>query len=189
MHHSNLRSFRRGPDAEVTIQADFAAAILSGCRARGIHTAIETCGACGWPVLERLANLCDLMLYDLKLLDNQQHRRWTGASNRQILDNARRLARHPSGQVVGGQAGRNVQVRLPMIPGITDTVRNVTDIAGFMREAGLSRLVLLPFNSSAAAKYEWLGRRYEIREPAPSADHLDVLLATARASGLRVEIG
>ena len=173
---------------EVTMQADFAAAILRGCRARGIHTAIETCGACDWPVLERLADLCDLVLYDLKLLDDQLHRQWTGASNRQILDNARRSPR----RLDGGQAGRDVQVRLPLIPGITDTARNVADIASFMLAAGLPRLVLLPYNPSAAAKYEWLGRPVPAplrdAEP-PPAGHLDALLAVARAGGLHVEIG
>jgi len=165
---------------EVTMQADFAAAVLRGCRARGIHTAIETCGACDWPVLERLADLCDLILFDLKLLDDPLHRKWTGAPNRQILDNARRLA------------GRNIQVRLPLIPGITDTARNVADVAGFTLAAGLPRLVLLPYNPSAAAKYEWLGRPVPAplrdAEP-PQAGHLDALLAIARAGGLHVEIG
>lgn len=162
---------------EVTMQPDFAAAILHGCRGRGIHTAIETCGACDWPTLERLADLCDLILYDLKLFDDSAHRQWTGGSNRQILDNARRLA------------GRNVIVRLPLIPAITDTVQNVTDLARFMLAAGLNHLVLLPYNSSAQAKYEWLGRRYPIADPAPSAEHIDLLLATARAEGLRADFG
>jgi len=162
---------------EVTVQADFAAAILRGCREHGIHTAIETCGACDWPVLERLADLCDLVLYDLKLFDDSLHRQWTGVSNRQILDNARRLA------------GRSVVVRMPLIPGITDTAANVAAVAGFLREAGLPRLVLLPYNPSAAAKYEWLGRRYPIADQSPSAEHRDVLLATARSRGLHVEVG
>jgi pyruvate formate lyase activating enzyme len=162
---------------EVTMQADFAAAILRGCRERGIHTAIETCGACDWPVLERLADLCDLVLYDLKLLDDALHKRWTGASNRQVLGNARRLD------------GRSVVVRMPLVPGITDTAENVAAVAAFMREAGLPRLVLLPFNPSAAAKYEWLGRRFPIADHTTSAQHREVLLATARASGLNVELG
>ncbi len=96
---------------EVTMQPDFAEAVLRGCREAGIHTAIETCGACDWPTLERLADAADLVLYDLKLMDDAAHRRWTGASNRRILENARRLA------------GRNVQVRVPLIPGVTDTER------------------------------------------------------------------
>ena len=97
-------------------------------------------------MLERLADLSDLVLYDLKLIDDAEHRRWTGASNRQILDNARRLA------------GRNVQVRVPLIPGITDTDANLPGLFGFMQEAGLRRVALLPYNPSAGAKYQWLDR-------------------------------
>jgi pyruvate formate lyase activating enzyme len=56
---------------EVTMQADFAAAVLAGCQARGIHTAIETCGACPWERLEQLLAHTDLVLYDLKPLDEE----------------------------------------------------------------------------------------------------------------------
>jgi pyruvate formate lyase activating enzyme len=162
---------------EVTLQADFAAAVLSGCRERGIHTAIETCGACQWRVLERLAGLSDLVLYDLKIIDEQEHRRWTGRSNRRILGNARRLR------------GREVQVRLALIPGITDTPNNLRAVYDFLREAGLSRLALLPSNPSAGAKYEWLGRPFQIGPPAPAPQSLETALALARQIGLEAVAG
>ena len=162
---------------EVTMQAEFATAILQGCRAGGIHTAIETCGACEWSVLERLADLCDLVLYDLKLTDEEEHWRWTGASNALILANARRLA------------GRNVVVRLPLIPGITDTPANVGGIVDFMRQAGLRRLELLPANPAAAAKYEWLGRHCEVAQQPSLAACVEKLLAAAQARGLEARIG
>jgi len=124
---------------EVTGQPDFAAAVLEGCRSQGIHTAVETCGACDWPRLEKLLRHTDLVLYDLKLIDPDQHRKWTGAGNRQILENARRLA------------GRNVQIRVPLIPGITDTDQNLHGIFDFLREVGLRHVALLPYNPSAPA--------------------------------------
>lgn len=162
---------------EVTSQVDFAVSVLSQCREQGIHTAIETCGACTWDSLERIADQTDLILYDLKLIDPQAHRRWTGSDNERILDNARRLA------------GREVEIRLPLIPGATDTMRNVTEVAEFMHAAGLSRLRLLPYNPSAGAKYDWLGRRYEITGQSQSAEQLDSLWDAAQAIGLHVEIG
>jgi len=136
---------------EPTMQPDFAAAVLAGCRERGIHTAIETSGACEWETFERILGHTDLVLYDLKLIDDEAHRKWTGGSNRQTLANARRLA------------GRDMIVRLPLIPGITDTEDNVTAVCGFMKEAGLDCLELMPYNPSAAAKYEWLDAAYEIQ--------------------------
>jgi pyruvate formate lyase activating enzyme len=162
---------------EVAAQAEFAAAVLAGCREQGIHTAIETCGAASWDRLRRLVELSDLVLYDIKLVDEAVHRRWVGASNRQILDNARRLA------------GYNVQVRVPLIPGITDTAENLDAILGLMREAGLGSIALLPYNTSAGAKYEWLDRDYGIEAETQSQQALEGMVERARAAGLVAVIG
>jgi len=162
---------------EVTMQPAFAHAILAGCRDEGIHTAIETCGACSWPVLERLADAADLILYDIKLADEAAHRRWTGQSNRRILENAARLA------------GRNVQVRVPLIPGITDTEENLGAIVALMRAAGLRSVALLPYNEASAAKYEWLDRPYSLATERQTPAQLEAMLAMARREGLEAELG
>jgi pyruvate formate lyase activating enzyme len=162
---------------EVTLQADFAAAVLEGCKAAGIHTAIETCGACQWERLEILLEYTDLILYDLKLMDDILHRQWTGASNAQIMANARRLS------------GPNVQVRVPLIPGITDTQTNLRAVFAFMREAGLKDVALLPYNMSAAAKYEWLGLSYKLDRPAQTPEQLVACANLAREYGLKAAIG
>jgi pyruvate formate lyase activating enzyme len=161
---------------EVTCQLDFSKAVLAGCKARGIHTAIETNGACPWDDLQQLLPHCDLVLYDLKLMDDAEHRRWTGASNRQVLENAAKLG---SG---------NVQVRLPLIPGITDTEENLEAIFAFMPRVGLRRVALLPYNASAAAKYEWLDLPFEIEGEPQSQQRLNSILAMARAYGLEAEL-
>jgi len=161
---------------EVTMQTSFAAAVLRGCRASGIHTAIETCGACGWQVLAPLLEVTDLVLLDIKLMDEGQHRRWTGSPNQQILENARRLA------------GRQVQVRVPLIPGITDTEEDLSAILAFMREAGLPSLGLLPYNPAPAAKYEWLDLPFAIEGETQSAEQLARLLDMAERAGLQVAI-
>jgi pyruvate formate lyase activating enzyme len=157
---------------EVTLQSDFAAAVLAGCRAHGVHTAIETCGACRWPRLRKLLEHTDLVLYDLKLMDDRLHREWTGASNRQILSNARRLA------------GLNVEVRVPLIPDVTDTEENLAGIFAFMRDAGLIRVTLLPYNPASGAKYEWLCIAYGLKAEPQSAEQLDTLLRMAEDAGL-----
>lgn len=162
---------------EVTGQVDFSAAVLEGCRSLGIHTAIETCGACGWTPLEQLVVHTDLVLYDLKLMDEEEHRRWTGTSNRQILRNAERLAE------------RNVRVRVPLIPGITDTEDNLRGIFTFMRSVGLSAVELLPYNPSSGAKYEWLGLPYEIQGEPQRSDRLTRFVNMARQTGLEAVIG
>jgi pyruvate formate lyase activating enzyme len=161
---------------EVTGQPEFVAAILAECRAQGIHTAIETCGATGWSRLRRLVDLCDLVMYDLKLIDEEQHRRWTGASNRQILENARRLS------------ADKVQIRIPLIPGITDTEENVRGIYAYVGEAGLHRVALLPYNPSAGAKYEWLDRTYGLEGEPQDETYLRHLVALGQSIGLEVSV-
>lgn len=162
---------------EPTMQPDFAAAVLAGCQRRGLHTAVETCAACSRDGMERLAEHADLILLDLKLVDTDLHRRWTGASNAQIHANAAALA------------GRNVRVRVPLIPGVTDTPENLEAIFGFMRDHGLERADLLPYNPSAGAKYEWLGMDYPLDAEPQGEEQLAHILAMARTHGLRAEIG
>ena len=162
---------------EPAVQGDFAAAILAGCRERAIHTAVETCGHCDWPVLEPMAALAELILYDIKLIDDRQHRRWTGVSNRRILSNARRLA------------GRGVQVRVPLIPDVTDTDENLRGIFEFMKDAGLKSASLLPYNPSSGAKYEWLGLPYRIEGQTQGPDELARMLALARGQGIEAAVG
>lgn len=161
---------------EVTMQPEFAAEVLRLVQAQGVHTAIETTGACDWPKLEMLLEHTDLVLYDLKLIDDAEHRRWVGASNTQILSNARRLA------------GRKVRIRVPLIPRITDTDTNLRGIFGFMREAGLSDVDLLRYNPASAAKYEWLGLGYEIQGEPQSQEHLARLAAIATEFGLNAVV-
>lgn len=162
---------------EATLQPEFAAAVLEGCQAEGIHTVIETCGVCSWSTLERLLAHTDLVLYDLKLMDDAAHRRWVGASNQRILDNAARLA------------GYNVQVRVPLIPGITDREENLRAIYGFMRDVGLSSVALLSYNEAAGAKYEWLGLSYTLQGARQSSEALASMIEMARRMGIEATIG
>jgi pyruvate formate lyase activating enzyme len=126
--------------------------------------------------MEPLVELSDLVMIDLKLADDKEHRRWLGRSNEQILDNAARLS------------GRNVEVRVPLVPGVTDTPRNLEGIFSFMRRAGLDRVGLLPFNPSLGAKYEWLGRTCAVAGQRQSVDDLQGFLTMARKTGLRAHI-
>lgn len=163
---------------EVTGQADFAAAVLDACRREGIHTAVETCGACPWDRLEPLVRRSDLVLYDLKLMDDAAHRRWTGASNEPVLANARRLA----------ACDLDVEVRVALIPRITATRANLTALFAFVAEIGLKRVALLPYNPSSSAKYEWLQRPYEVKGRTQSARHLRELARLAERAGLEVRV-
>ena len=161
---------------EPTLQPEFADAVLAGCQEQGIHTALETCGACAWERLALLLPHTDLVLYDLKLMDDAEHRRWTGASNRLILENAARLA------------GAKVQVRIPLIPAITDTDENLRGLFAFMQSVGLPSAALLPYNPAAAAKYEWLDLAYPLSGEPQTPARLAVIREMAADFGVGAAI-
>jgi pyruvate formate lyase activating enzyme len=165
---------------EVAIQPAFAVGILRACREQGIHTAIETSGFGPWRAFASLAAVTDLFLFDLKMMDDAQHRKLTRVSNRRIHENLRRLA----------AMGANVIVRVPCIPGITDTDENIAATAAFARELGLPTIHLLPYNAAAGAKYQWIGRNYDHEQlTTQSAERMEELASICRAHGLDVRIG
>ena len=135
---------------EATSQPVFAQRFLASCHTQGIHTALETNGCAPWPVYQELAPLVDLFLFDLKHSDPDRHRQLTGSSNRLALDNLTRLAAQHAAIIV----------RVPCIPGMNDDPANICATAALVRQAGLTTIHLLPYNSAAGAKYQWLGRDY-----------------------------
>ncbi len=165
---------------EATAQPAFCRAVLAGCRARGIHTALETNGCAPWAVYQDLAGLVDLFLYDVKLVDDDRHRALTGASNRLALENLARLA----------GLGAEIVARVPCIPGLNDSPEDISAAAALVSRLGLKRIDLLPYNETAGAKYAWLGREYPLpglKTQAP--DQMEALAGLCRSSGLSAQIG
>lgn len=158
-------------------QSEFAAAILSGCRAAGLHTAVETNLSWPWDRIEALLPLIDLVLFDIKSLDPIRHREWTGASNERILENAARLAREPVPLVV----------RTPVIVGFNDRDEDIAAIARFI--APFPRLVeyeLLPYHPLGSSKWESLGKPYRCAGLGrPDAQRMRDLAALVREIGVR----
>jgi pyruvate formate lyase activating enzyme len=165
---------------EASSQPVFAREFLAGCRSLGIHTALETNGCAPWRVYAELLQVVNLFLYDIKHMDDASHRRLTGASNRQIKRNLRRLA----------EQGAEITVRIPCIPGLNDDPANIAATAAFVHEIGLKTIHLLPYNISAEAKYHWLGREYSLKDlPTQSSETMAQLAEICSAKGLTVQIG
>jgi pyruvate formate lyase activating enzyme len=165
---------------EPLMQPAFALALLEALRLERVHTAIETCGHARQDVLLRAAALADLVLFDLKLMDEDRHLAATGASNVRILENLSALAR----------ARRDVVVRLPLVPGVNDDWHNLAETAALVSAFGLSRVDLLPYHRAGIARYARLGRCYELDEVTPPDE--PVLASAAgvfRSAGLDVRIG
>lgn len=165
---------------EPLTQAAFVEALLIGCRERRIHTALDTCGFASPSVLRRVSEYVDLFLYDLKLMDSEQHQRYTCAKNDLILANLNMLA----------ESGKAVIVRVPVIPGINDTAENIEALSRFLLPLGLQDIDLLPYHRIGTGKYERLRMTYTLRQVVPpTAEHVDSIAARLTHDGFKVRIG
>lgn len=180
-------------------QPEFLAELLVKCRKEGIHTAVDTSGYATSEVMARVAPLADLFLYDLKILDECLHLKYTGVSNLQIKKNVVELVRQ----------GIKVEFRFPVIPGITDTPDNISQLREFLKtlyrlfiaedrsysdgckqKENRPTLHLLPYHSMAKEKY----RRFGLKNLLRGVDDLHPndlvsLEATLKDTGFRIKTG
>ncbi len=145
---------------EPLYQPAFTTALLRACKAEDLHTALDTSGFSPWKTLDDLRTYVDLFLYDIKLMDDNLHRQYTGVSNRLILDNLQRLAGF----------GHKLILRVPLIHGITDGEDNIRAIVELAQSLpNIQRVDLLPYHDAARLKYQRLGLEY----PLPPSTALD----------------
>lgn len=154
---------------EPLAQPAFALELLSLCKERGIHTAIETCGHYPFAALEQAIPYLDFVYYDIKHMNAEAHEECTAANNELILGNLQRLQAFDV----------DICVRVPVIPTLNDSVENMEAIASFVK--GLPRVKsveLLPYHKLGANKNEKLGLEYPIPEiPSPEAEDMQKLRA------------
>ncbi|MBQ8551461.1 MAG: glycyl-radical enzyme activating protein [Clostridia bacterium] len=150
---------------EPLCQAEFVLECLTWLRGK-TSRAIQTCGYVKNDIFTRVLTECDYVLYDLKLMDDQKHKHYTGVSNEMILQNYRTLA----------ASGINFITRIPLIPTVNDTAENLSATAQFMREVGADRIELLPYNKLAGGKYRMLGRDYvtDFDEAVTPQTHMEI---------------
>ena len=132
---------------EPLMQAEALKQLLELCTEKGYHTAIDTSGHAEPAALKQVMELADLWLIDLKVMDDVKHVEYTGVSNELSLKNLEMLS----------LAGKEIIIRFPLIPGITDGKENLEEIANLMKKLNLERIDILPYHSIAREKY----RRFE----------------------------
>ncbi len=166
---------------EPTAQAEFGVELLHACHCAGLGTAMETCGYTSFPVLAGMARHVDELLYDLKHMDREAHRRMTGVPNDLILGNLERLDAH----------GIAVVVRVPVIPGLNDSRENLMATAAFVAKLSSVRAIeLLPYHNYGSAKYRHCGREYALPDlTLPDRDRLQKLSAMLEAAGIPCRVG
>ncbi len=146
---------------EPLTHADFVAELFALCRREGIHTCAETCGCVSRSAFERVLELTDIFYFDLKLMDSELHRAYTGRGNESILENARFLA----------DSGANILFRQPLIPGVNSLEENVKATAAFIRSLGREDLALqlIPYHRMGTSKYAALDIPYSLEDMKPMA--------------------
>jgi pyruvate formate lyase activating enzyme len=139
---------------EPCAQPEWAAEFLAGCRERGIHTALDTCGQAAPEIFSRVLDAADLVLFDLKHSESARHRELTGAGLETIHENLREAARR-------ARAGQlKLWIRTPLVPGATAEAAVLNGIGNFLREefaGAVERWELCAFNPSCRTKYHRLG--------------------------------
>jgi len=166
---------------EPLMQPAFLASLLRACKKRGIHTSLDTSGHTSFRTIEGILDTVDLFIYDIKLLDEKSHKMYTGVSNRLILKNFERLIKLHD----------DVEVRVPLIPRITDTEENISSLLMFLSSLDKVRnVVLLPFHNSAKKKYEGLDRENRMGNTSTSpTEEIDRIKKRFSECGFEVRIG
>ncbi|KNZ40854.1 glycyl-radical enzyme activating protein [Acetobacterium bakii] len=149
---------------EALSQIDFTIELLKAAKKEHIHTCLDTTGFASWKTLERTLPYVDLYLYDLKHMDTNQHKKYTGIFNERILENARKLA----------NAGGKIQFRFPIIPGVNDSEENLHATGEFIGELGPSvqLLQLLPYHQLGLFKYDKLGKENKLKNLKSPSDEV-----------------
>jgi pyruvate formate lyase activating enzyme len=154
---------------EPAFQAEFVHALLREAKRRCINTAIQTCGQADWVSLEKICAYADTIFYDLKHMDPERHKAFTGVTNALILDNLLKVSHcFPNTPII---------IRTPIVPGFNDSVENIQATVQFL--AGIPSILeyrLLPYHRFGQPKYAQLDRDYPLKEiKRPTQDKMEQL--------------
>jgi len=165
---------------EPLVQIDFVEVLLKRLKEEGIATAIDTCGAVSFEVLERAAKYTDLFLYDIKLLDDQMHKEYIGVSNKIVIDNLIKLSKIHD----------NINLRMPVIEGINAEDSHIEETLRIIKDLNIEKINLLPYHDIAKHKYRKLGLNYdEDKMSKPSAEKMKAYKEMIEKAGYKVKIG
>ena len=150
---------------ECMLQIDFLCEILKKCKENGIHTAVDTAGNVKWECFEKILPFTDLFLYDIKSMDPEIHRRYTGVGNELILDNLKILL----------HKGKHIWIRVPIIPSVNDSADNILKLKEFLAQNGnVEKIELLPYHRMCENKYNALNEAVQVFD-VPEPKHMESL--------------
>ena len=162
-------------------QRDFLLDLLRACQEKEIHTTVDTCGFATWETVDSVREYVDLFLYDLKLMNDARHQKFTAVSNELILSNLRALA----------EPGENIVLRVPIIPEINDDDESLRQLGAFAATLpNVNQMSLLPYHPTAVDKYRLLHKVCGLQGIRPPSDRRMAEIAEILSEfGLQVKIG
>lgn len=167
---------------EPLMQPAFAVELLKACKGMGWHTAMETTAYANEDVIDKVIPYVDLVLLDIKSLNDAKHKEYTRVSNEKILKNAQRIV----------DLGVETIIRVPVIPEFNDDEQSIYDIARFAKGlGGVRELHLLPYHKLGVNKYGTLGRKYRMKEElkTPAEEIMEKYKKIVEDLGLKCVIG
>ena len=164
---------------EPLFQPDFSLKLLQAVKEKGLHTAVETSGFAQPDTLSAILPYTDLLLFDIKQLDDAKHKQYTGVGNGLILSNLRMAA----GKV-------RTWIRIPLIAGFNDSPAEIRDISRMARELGVEKVSLLPYHEGGVSKHAQVGKANgPFPGKSPADIHIADLVKLARETGVKATVG
>jgi pyruvate formate lyase activating enzyme len=167
---------------EPLMQPDFLQDLLIQCKNSGFSTTLDTTGYAPAKIFAPISDVVDLFLYDIKFIDDKLHLKYTGVSNKNILTNLNMIIKN----------NKDVILRFPIIPGITDQKKNIDEILQYilnLNHGGL-QIDLLPYHKIARHKYDKLSKQYLMGDTdLPTEDHMLAIKTKIESVGLIATIG
>jgi len=165
---------------EVFLQDNFLISLLVECRKNDIHTCIDTTGHTDAEIIHKAIPYTNLFLYDLKLMNDGEHRKYCGVSNRKILENFTLIY----------ESGAEIRARLPIVPSVTDTAENLEAAAEFISKHKGVELDILPYHKIGKDKYRRLGISYQMDGiEQPGDERMSELVKFFTEYGIKTSVG
>ncbi len=161
---------------EPLFQQDFVTEIFKGCKALGLHTALDTSGYLGKMTKAELLDVTDLVLLDIKSFDSETYRRVTGMNLKTTLDFAELLAARK----------KPMWIRCVIVPNLTDDLNVLENLADYLKSLGdVEKVEILPFHKMGEMKWKMLGYKYELSDtPPPSPELIEKIREIFRSRDL-----
>ena len=164
---------------EALLQAEFVSQLLEEGKTKGLHTVLDTSGYAAWEKMEKVLGFVDLVLFDIKHLDPNEHKRTTGVGNTLILENLTRASKL-----------NGIWLRVPLIAGFNDSVAHMEEVARLGKRIGAEKISILPYHEGGESKAAQIGHPYPLPEAqAPADEHIERLKELIEKRGIKAAVG